>query len=470
MIDFDVRTALLMVGLLYFLLPIITWIVLAKQRSQAVALWCIGGLLMGVTAFLTGAQQEMPTWLYMLISPLTFHGASLIRIQALRLDLGIPWKTRWIVLATFGLMLIVNVIQYVLDDTVLRAQVTSFAAAALLFYLATLAWRIGRDEQSNNAKWIAWMYFLASLTLLYRVVILIGHTGDVGVPVEGFSSRILSLAMLFAAVVGHLGYIGLHLDRSMRREIKTAADRARDEESRRLGEQIAQLDRQRSLGEMSASLGHELNQPLTAILTNAQVAKRGLLAGRFQAEQFGEFLDKIIQNTQRASQIIERIRGFIRPTVARCEPVDLNRTVHEVADLIAAEARSHQVKLVFAKPAAPVLVAGDSIQISQIILNVLRNAIEALQQVAHREIRIASTRADGRVILQIRDSGPGLAAEALAQVGSPFFTTKPSGLGMGISISRSIAQQHGGTLSIANADQGGAVVELNLPALPEGSS
>jgi hypothetical protein len=126
------------------LLPIITWVVLAKQRSHAVALWCMGGLLMGVTAFLTGAQREMPTWLYMLISPLAFHGASLIRIQALRLDLGIPWKTRWIVLATFGLMLIVNVIQYVLNDTVLRAQVTSFAGAALLFYLGTLAWRIGQ--------------------------------------------------------------------------------------------------------------------------------------------------------------------------------------------------------------------------------------------------------------------------------------------------------------------------------------
>jgi C4-dicarboxylate-specific signal transduction histidine kinase len=146
--------------------------------------------------------------------------------------------------------------------------------------------------------------------------------------------------------------------------------------------------------------------------------------------------------------------------------VDLNRTVHEVAELIAAEARSRQVKLVFAEPAAPVLVAGDPIQLSQIVLNVLRNAIEALQQVVHREIHIASTRADGRVILQIRDSGPGLAAEVLAQVGSPFFTTKPSGLGMGISISRSIAQQHGGTLTLANAESGGARVTLDLPALP----
>lgn len=470
MIDFDVRTALLIVGLLYFLLPIITWVVLAKQRSHAVALWCMGGLLMGVTAFLTGSQREMPTWLYLILSPLAFHGASLIRIQALRLDLGIPWKTRWIVLATLGLVLVVNATQYALDDSVLRGQVTSFAGAALLFYLATLAWRIGRDEQSSNAKWIAWVYFLASLTLLYRVLTLIGHTGDVGVPVEGVSARILSLAMLLAAVVGHLGYIGLHLDRSMRRELKTAADLARDEESRRLGEQIAQLDRSRSLGEMSASLGHELNQPLTAILTNAQVARRGLQTGHFQTVQFTEFLDKIIQNTQRASQIIERIRGFIRPTAARSEPVNLNRIVHEVAELVADEVHSNKVNIIFTDKAHPLQVTGDPIQISQIVLNVLRNAIEALKQVAHREIQISFTRANGRAILRIRDSGPGLAAETLAQVGTPFFTTKPCGLGMGISISRSIAAQHGGTLTIANAEWGGVLAELNLPALPEGSS
>ncbi len=108
-------------------------------------------------------------------------------------------------------------------------------------------------------------------------------------------------------MIGHFGYVGLVMDRSRRRELKAAAALARDEERRRLGEQIAQLDRQRSLGELSASLGHELNEPLTAILTNAQAAKRGLEYGRFDALQLTEFFDKIVNNTQRASQTIERI-------------------------------------------------------------------------------------------------------------------------------------------------------------------
>jgi C4-dicarboxylate-specific signal transduction histidine kinase len=301
-------------------------------------------------------------------------------------------------------------------------------------------------------------------------VALIGFSGDIGLPIEGNSSSIISMVMLLAAVIGHLGYVGLHLDRAMRREVKAASELARDEESRRLGEQIAQLDRQRSLGEMSASLGHELNQPLTAILTNAQVARRGLRTGHFETERHTEFLDKIIQNTQRASQIIDRIRGFIRPSVARSEPVDLNLVVREVIELVADEARSHNVRFVFHGETVALQITGDAIQISQILLNVLRNAIDALKQVAQREIHVSFSKDDGRAIIRIRDSGPGLTPEVMAQVGTAFFTTKPSGLGMGLSISRSIANQHGGTLSIANAERGGALVELNLPALSTGQA
>jgi len=112
-----------------------------------------------------------------------------------------------------------------------------------------------------------------------------------------YSTNLLAVSLLLSAVVGHFGYVGLALDRSNRREILSAKAQARNEESQRLGAHIAQLDRQRSLGEMSASLGHELNQPLTAILSNAQVAKRGLKLERFEPGQLNDFLDKIIANT-----------------------------------------------------------------------------------------------------------------------------------------------------------------------------
>lgn len=240
---------------------------------------------------------------------------------------------------------------------------------------------------------------------------------------------------------------------------------AQNEASQQLANQLAHLDRQLSLSNLSASLGHELNQPLTAILTNTQVARRGLQSGLFDNVRVAEFLDRIEHNTKRASAIIERIRNFIGPSVLHHEIVNLNRAVQEVAELVMEKTRSSQVLLTLPPTESPVLVRGDPIQISQIVLNAFHNAIEALEHVAHREIQVSIHGHGGRATVQIRDTGPGLTPEVLTQVGQPFFTTKETGMGMGFSISRTLAEQHAGTLTIGNAQGGGALVELVLPAL-----
>ncbi len=130
------------------------------------------------------------------------------------------------------------------------------------------------------------------------------------------------------------------------------------------------------------------------------------------------------------------------------------------------------VRFAFPADARRILVKGDPILVSQVVLNVFRNAIEALMQVARREIQVSCHSSGGHAILRVRDTGPGFTPEALGKIGMPFFTTQPDGLGMGISISLSIAAQHGGKLTFANADEkdgGGAIIELDLPALPEES-
>jgi signal transduction histidine kinase len=342
--------------------------------------------------------------------------------------------------------------------------------ACQIFYLAALAWRIGQTELSYNARMLAVGYALVGWAMLFRLLSLPGLGEFTVLTKEGVAVQLIAVATLLSSVFGHLSYVGLALDRARRRELQANTDRVRQEENHRLGEQIAQLDRQRNLGELSASLGHELNQPLTAILTSAQVAKRALDSRLLDAKLHSELLEKIVINTKPASQIIDRIRSFIRPSVSRNVTVDLHQIVREVTDLVADEARRCQVHINLAGPQEPVRVVADPLQISQIVLNALRNAVEALMQVVHREITVTCSMANGRALVSIRDSGPGMATETLARVGTPFFTTKPTGLGLGVSISRSIATQHGGTLTLRNADArdgGGAVVELTLPALPD---
>jgi signal transduction histidine kinase len=473
---FDTRTAFLMIGLLYLLLPSIAWLTLVGQRSRQIDLWCGGGLLVGGAMILTSLDGIIPTWACLYLPAMMVVVSHLARIHSLRLDLGIPWRVRWMVLAGGVFILIFVGLDSGLQNPFLRAEFNSLVGAGLLFFIATLAWRIGREEHSRNAIWFGSVYGLVAVSLLFRAYTLLnGKSTVINLLDEGFSGILIALSVVFSSVVGHFCYVGLALDRSMRRELKIATERARDEVSHRLGEQIAHLERQRSLGELSASLGHELNQPLTAILTNAQVAKRRLQTSRFDTAPLNEFLDKIVFNSRRASHIIDRIRGFIRPSASHTEPINLHKIVRGVVELVADEARRCKVAFIFPSHTHThlILVNGDSIHLSQIVLNVFRNAIEALTQVARREIQVSCHRVEDRAILRIRDTGPGMTPETLSQVGTPFFTTKSTGLGLGISIARSIAKQLGGTLTLANAEAhegGGAIIELNLPALPEAKS
>ncbi|MBK9439807.1 MAG: GHKL domain-containing protein [Comamonadaceae bacterium] len=467
MSNFDIRTAFSIVGLLYLLLPSITWLALVRQRSLSIDLWCGGGLLVGVATLMISRYGLAPGWITLQLSSLLLLASHFFRIQSLRIDLGMPWPLGRMVLAVGVLFLVFMWLDVGLQQPIWRAQYNSTLGAGLLLYLAMLAWRIGREEQSPNARWIAITYGLVSVAFVIRVLTL-GEQHSTTVVTHGIGSQMIALTTLLGSVIGHFGYVGLALDRAMRREVKAATSQARDEERHHLGHQIAQLDRQRSLGELSASLGHELNQPLTAILTNTQVAKRGLQAGRFDSAQVVEFLDKIVHNTQRASQIIERIRNFIRPSDARSEAVNVNHVVREVLALVADEAHSRKVAIAVTAPAQPLMVSGDPIALSQIVLNAVRNAMEALATAPVRKIMVYCSSADARVSLRITDTGPGFTTDALAQAGAPFFTTKATGLGLGLAISRSIAQHYGGTLTLSNAfDGAGAVVELTLPALDQ---
>ena len=329
----------MMVGALYVLLPIVAWIVLAQQRSSQVALWCIGGLLLGGTlAFAGGNGNQVPDEVARIGTGFVLLVANLLRIQSLRLDLGSPWRAHWMALCALSVLAVCVGIGLGLQNQILRAQFFSAVLAIQLFYLVALAWRIGNLEQSRNARMIAVVYALLGWTLLFRMFALSEVSEFTTLIKEGLSMQLVAIAALLSAVIGHLSYVGLALDRSMRRELQGTAIRVRQEENHRLSEQIAALDRQRNLGELSASLGHELNQPLTAILTSAQVARRSLTGGHPDLHLQEELVDKIITNTKRASQIIDRIRGFIRPSVSHKVPVDLHLVVREVAALVSDEA------------------------------------------------------------------------------------------------------------------------------------
>jgi C4-dicarboxylate-specific signal transduction histidine kinase len=245
----------------------------------------------------------------------------------------------------------------------------------------------------------------------------------------------------------------------------TARKRAELEAQQHRAE-AAHAARAATLGELAAGLAHELNQPLAAIMTNVQASRRLLTSDQPPMALVGEILDDIASDDVRAVEIIRRMRALLVKGQMDVQPLDLNELVGDVLRLVASDAILRRIRV--HRRVEPDLpgITGDRVQLQQVILNLVVNGLEAMSEMPapRRHLTIETDlRDDGLVALTVRDHGPGIAPELLGKIYEPFFSTKSDGLGMGLSICRSIAEAHGGRLRAANHPSGGAVFEFALP-------
>lgn len=239
-----------------------------------------------------------------------------------------------------------------------------------------------------------------------------------------------------------------------------------DVEARRHREEIAHLNRVGAVGELASSLAHEINQPLAAILTNAQAAQRILGRASPDLEEVRGSLKDIIEDDQRAGEVIHRMRSLMRKEESRRSAVDLNDVAQRVLRLVASDAQLRNVSLDPDLAQGLPAVAGDSVQLQQVVLNLVANGLDAVadRPPGQRSVAIRTAAANGSAELSVTDSGRGIRADDLGRVFEPFYTTKPEGLGMGLPICRSIVEAHLGRLLVESAVGGGATFRCVFPA------
>ena len=244
-------------------------------------------------------------------------------------------------------------------------------------------------------------------------------------------------------------------------------ERRRAEEAlRAVQAELAHANRVTAMGQLSASIAHEVNQPIAATVTNAQAALRWLRAQPPDLDEVRDSLIRIVEDGKRAGNVIAGIRALIHKVPSRKDWFDLNEAILEMVVLTRSEVVRHGISLQTELGPGLPMVEGDRTQLQQVILNLVLNAIEAMGGIgeATRELRITTeTEAAGGVRVTVRDSGPGLDPADVERVFQAFYTTKAKGMGMGLAICRSMVEAHGGRMWASANEPRGAVFQFTLP-------
>ncbi|MGD0960634.1 MAG: ATP-binding protein [Methylomonas sp.] len=253
--------------------------------------------------------------------------------------------------------------------------------------------------------------------------------------------------------------VGISIDITARKSAEIAAEQHKNE--------LVRMARVSLAGQLSCSIAHELNQPLTAILANAQAAQLLLSQGLGKRDEISEILKDIVEESQRAADVIQRLRSLFNKGELQRRPLNLSEVLREVRKLMHNYLVTRQVVLMTELENDLPAVEGDRVQLQQALLNLIVNACESMSENEPdaRTLTIRSWRGHGLILIEVADTGPGIDTGAENRIFDSFFTTKANGMGMGLAISRSIVEAHGGRLVVSNNSDRGAAFRFSLPSM-----
>jgi two-component system sensor kinase FixL len=400
----------------------------------------------------------------------------------------------WPVMTSFFFMAIVAAMSYEMSRDVLRAAQLSvdlreseerMALAAEAAGFGFWMWSIGRDQVWGSEKWLQLFGFVAGADISYEGLIQRIHPDDremvaremrravedqrgyAGqyrvIAADGTERWIGTRGRMYPEMNGKPArMLGVAVDITERKEVELELARQRD--------QLTNLSRVSMLGELSGALAHELNQPLTAILSNAQAAWRFLTHNQPDLDEVRDIIADIVAEDKRAGEIIHRLRLLFKTGAVQRQPLNLNEVIEEVLKLVRSDLVNQgvnaQTELALNLP----ILHGDRGGLEQVLFNLVMNACDAMAGAAqdNRQLTICTDLAGPDCVrISVSDCGAGIAPEKLEQVFDPFYTSKPDGLGLGLAVCRTIITAHGGKVWATKNPEGGATFHFTLPAEKE---
>jgi signal transduction histidine kinase len=451
---------LLLTSIANYLLPIVMWALMGNRRTAGTHCWCLGqwilaGLLLAIGIHDTAGGVESR------IGFLVINVAFIFCAQALQIELGKKMDIKiplFFAIAVYPCFELTR--QY--GEGALIIAFIQFVYASWLCYLSFLAFSIYKQKNVQSAKWLAYTYIPALLGMLQL-------SSLEGLHANAFYTltheHIVLCGLLLSAVISQFVYLVMFFElhsanAATAKAIPHDLSSGNTPEKNMLLSQIARSDRQKILSELTPYLAHEISQPVSTILLEAQLTERLLLQSTHPDPDIVSAAKRITLSAQVASRILSNIRSFIKPTAATPTQVDLVELIASAYELISAYAKKSDVDFLFSTSPKRIMVLGDSVPLTQVLINLYRNSIDACKTSTSRMVYVSAGIEDQRPCIQISDTGPGFADPSTA--GTAYLTTKENGLGLGLAISKSIILEHGGEIQFSNNEEGGAKVTIRF--------
>ena len=465
---FDLRTAYLIMGVHYFTMPTAIWLALRQKRSPAVSAWCSAGILFGLGLVLLSRRTHWPDWATYDLPNLVVCMGQLAGVQALRLELGRPLMRRTVLAMTVVFFLLYE-LSVMLDPTHKLQYLLSLSCLTVYFgWFGQLGWRLGHEQKLKSAYWLCGVCVPAvvlsathALMVLHDLVppgSLHTNAGTVGIALMGN----------MVAMVGSTCFLGMYLERAQRALTPPCDPTGPTRPDGQRACQIAQLERERSMGLVASSVVHELSQPLTSI---ALIAEHAELDGRQRPQDSAavrEHVAQILQQSKLAAQVLQRIRHYIAPRQVLQERLDLQTLNTQALNLLQDRLRREHVALEISGVTAPVHVLGDPSQLSLLLLSLYRHAIDASAGQLQRQVQVRIALRADRVHVDVQNNGRGLSPQALEDAAKGWSLFNPQStdeLGVGLRVGRKIAMEHQGHLRLSSLPGVGGLAQLDLPCV-----
>lgn len=458
----DIETTYRVAAFLFVVMSLVTWLVMRCPWGNAAMVWCTGGSLVGAGMWLISLRGDIHEFWSYGIAQTSLLAAFLVLAQALRMDMGKPWRWRSLVLL---LLLYVTVIVFGFEDKhshVLAVIVRSVNTAGLLA-LTMCVVMLARQERSWNTGFMVAGYVLITVGMLVAAVATALGRANLHAMQDTVFGHLLGLMSLLTVLMSYMGYLGLMLERSQRvnTALRQAQWQAQQWRERRAA--LTTLDRQHALSVLADSLGHAIVQPLTAAQLHVQLARRMLQSDRMDAGSMKLALAQVLDGLRRSAELVARIRNFLKAAPAQTAIVRLNTVVHDAVSLLRQEMMYRHIEFIVTVRDPSAQVLAEALPLTQALVQVLRNAMQAVQGRQRPVIALSLQTSASEAWVEVFDSGPGFPESMLARVGSGAQPqVEPSGQ-LGLYMVQGILSQFQGRLSLENDLSGGARVRLILP-------